>query len=233
MSCLFIFLYSAFVVVYSLSCVRLFATPWIEHTRLPCPLLSPRVCSDSCPLSWWCHPTILSSVISFSSCLHSFPASGSFPMSQFFTPGGQSIGVSASASVLPMNIQDWFSLGLTGLISLQSNGLSRIFYNTTVWKASILWSSAFFRVQLSHLYMTAGKIIALTIQASVGKVVSLLFIILPRLVIAFLPRSKHLLISWVHSPFAVILEPKKIKFITGSIASPSICHDLHFLNVEC
>ena len=97
------------------------------------PSLSPEVCSNSCPLSWWCHPTISSSVILFSSCLQSSPASGSFPVSQFFTSGAQSIGASASASALPMNIQDWFPLGLTGLISLQSKGPSRVF-STTVQK---------------------------------------------------------------------------------------------------
>ena len=97
------------------------------------PVLSPtsRACSNSCLSSWWCHPTISSSVIPFSSCLQSFPASGSFPKSHFFASGGQSIGASASASVLPMNIQDWFSLGWTGWISLQSKGLSRVFSNTT------------------------------------------------------------------------------------------------------
>ena len=115
----------------------------LQHTRLPCPSLSPRACSNSCPLNRRCHPTILSSVVPFSSCLQSFPASGSFPMSQFFTSGGQSIGVSASASVLPMNIQDWSPLGWTGLISLQSKGLSRVFSNTTVQKHQ------FFSAQLS------------------------------------------------------------------------------------
>ena len=90
----------------------------LQHARLPCPSPAPRACSNSCPLSQWCHQTISSSVVPFSSCLQSFPASGSFPMSQFFTSGGQSIGVSISASLLPVNIQDWFSLGLTGLISL-------------------------------------------------------------------------------------------------------------------
>ena len=105
-----------------------------QHTRPPCPSPTPGVYSNSCPLSWWYHPTISSSVVPFSSCLQSCPASGSFPMSQFFTSGGQSIGVSASASVLPMNIQDWFSLGWTGWISLQSKGLSRVFSNTTVQK---------------------------------------------------------------------------------------------------
>ena len=94
----------------------------------------PVACSNSCPTSWWCHPTISSSVIPLSSCLQSFPSPGTFPMSQFFTSGGQIIGASASASVLPMNIQDWFRLGWTGLIPLQSKGLLRVFSNTTVQK---------------------------------------------------------------------------------------------------
>ena len=101
-----------------------------QHARPPCPSPTPRACSNSCPWSQWCHPTISSSVIPFSSCLQSFPASGSFPVSQFFASGGQSTGASASTSVLPMNIQDWFPLGFTGLISLQSKRLSRIFSNT-------------------------------------------------------------------------------------------------------
>ena len=94
----------------------------LQHARCPCPSPTPGACSNSCPLNWWCHSTISSSVVPFSSCLQSCPASGSFPMSQFFTSGGQNIGVSASASVLPMNIQDWFPLGLTGLISLKFKG---------------------------------------------------------------------------------------------------------------
>ena len=104
----------------------------LQPARLPCPSLSPRPCSNSCALSWWCHPTISSSVIPFFSCLQSSPASGSFLMSWLFAAGGQSIGVSASASVLPMIIQALFPLGLTGLISLQSKRLSRVFSNTTV-----------------------------------------------------------------------------------------------------
>ena len=99
---------------------------WLQDVRPPCPSQTPRAFSNSCPSSRWCHPTISSSVVPFSSCLQSFPASGSFSMSQFLTSGGQSIGVSASVSVLPMNIQDWFPLGLTGWISLQSKGLSRV-----------------------------------------------------------------------------------------------------------
>ena len=106
----------------------------LQHARPPCPSPNPGVYSDSCPLNQWCQPTMLSSVVLFSSNLQSFPALGSFQMSQFFTSGGQSIGVPASASVLPMNIQDWFPLGWTGWISLQSKGLSRVFFNTTVQK---------------------------------------------------------------------------------------------------
>ena len=106
----------------------------LQHARPPCPSPIPGVHPNSCPLSQWCHPTMSSSVILFSSCLESFPASGSFPMSQLFSSGGQSIGVSASTSVLPTNIQDWFPLGWTGWIFLQSKGLSRVFSNTTVQK---------------------------------------------------------------------------------------------------
>ena len=106
----------------------------LQHAKPPCPLTTPRVYSNSCPLSPWCHPTISSSVIPFSSHLQSFPASGSFQMSQFFASGGQSTGASDSASVLPMNIQDWFPLGWIGWISLLSKGLSRVFSNTTVQK---------------------------------------------------------------------------------------------------
>ena len=114
----------------------------LQHTRLLCPSPPPRACSDSCPSSWWCHPTIASSVIPFL-FLQSFPASGSFAVSQFFASGGQSIGASASASVLPMNIEDWFPLGWTSLIALQSKELSRVSSNTTVQKHQ------FFGAQLS------------------------------------------------------------------------------------
>ena len=115
----------------SLRHLQLFVTPWTAARQLLCPSPTPRACSNSGPSSRWCHPTISSSVILFF-CLQSFPASGSFPMSRLFASGGQSLGVSALASVLSMNIQDWFSLGLTGLISLLSKGLSRIFSSTTV-----------------------------------------------------------------------------------------------------
>ena len=146
----------------------------LQHTRPPCPSPTPGAYPNSCPLSQWCHPAISSSVIPFSSRLQSCPVSGSFQMSQFFASGGQSIGVSASASVLSMNIQDWFSLGWTGWISLQSKGLSRIF-SIPQFKASILQCSAFFIVQLSHPYMTTGKTIALTEWTLVHKVMFLLF----------------------------------------------------------
>ena len=115
----------------------------LQHARPPCPSPTPEVYLNSCPLSRWCHPTISSSVVPFSSCPQSFPASGSFPMSQLFTWGGQSIGVSALASVLPVNTQDWSALGWNGCISLQSKGLSRVFSNTTVQKHQ------FFGAQLS------------------------------------------------------------------------------------
>ena len=115
----------------------------LQHARLPCPSPTPGVYPNSCPLSWWCHPTISLSVIPFPSCLQSFPASGSFQMSQLFTSGGQSIGVSASTSVLLINTQDWSPLEWTGWISLQSRGLSRVFSNTTVQKHQ------FFSTQLS------------------------------------------------------------------------------------
>ena len=133
----------------------------LQHARLLCPSPSPRACSNWCPLSWWCHPAISSSVIPFT-CLQSFPALGSFLTSWLFTSGGQSIRT--SASVLPMNIQDWFLLELTGWISLQSKGLSRVFSNTTVQMHQFfstqpsLWSN-------SHIHnMTTGKTIALTRQ---------------------------------------------------------------------
>ena len=123
----------------------------LQHTSFPCPSPSPGVCSDSCPLSQWCHPTISSSVVPFSSCFESFPASGSFPVSQLFTSGGQSIEASASASVLPMNIQDWFPLGLTGLIYLLSKGLSRVFSSITIRKHQF-FSTQLFLLSSSHIH---------------------------------------------------------------------------------
>ena len=187
-------------------------------------ITNPEVFSNSCPLSRWCHLTVSSSVIPFY-CAQSFPASGTFQMSQFFASGGQSIGVSASTSVLPMNTQDWSPLGWTGWTPLQSKGLSRVFSNTTVWKHQFL-AFSFFTVQLSHPYMTTGNTMALTRWIFVDKVISLLFNMLARLVITFLPRSKRLLISWLQSQSAVILEPPKIKSDTVSTVFPFICHEV-------
>ena len=190
----------------------------LQHARLLCLSPTPRTYSNSCPSSQWCHPTISSFVIPFSSCLQSFPASGSFPVSWFFTSGGQSIGVSASASS-PSN-------EYSGLISFRMNWLefhavqgtfkSLLQHHTS--KASVLQHSAFFIIQLSHPYMTTGKTIALTRWTFVGKVMSLLFDMLSKSVIAFLPRSKHLLISWLQSPSVAILEPPKIKSCHHSLA---------------
>ena len=146
----------------------------LKHTRLPCPSLTPRACSNCCPSSQRCHPTISPSVVPFSSHLQAFPGSGSFQVSQFFVSCGQSIGVSASTSVLPKNIQDWIPSGLIGWISLQSKGLSRVLSNTIVQKYHFFGTQLFI-VQLSHPYMTTGKTIALTKQTFVGKLMSLLF----------------------------------------------------------
>ena len=213
----------------------------LQHTRLPCPSSTPGVYSSSCPSSRWCHPTISSSVIPFSPCLQSFPESGSFPMSQFFTSGSQSIAVSASTSVLPMNIQDWFPLGWagwTGWTAIQGTLKSLLQHHSS--KASTLWCSVFFIVQLSHPHMIIGKNIALTRRTFVGKVMSLLFSMLSRLVIAFLPRNKHLLISWLQSPSVVILEPPKNKVCHCFHCFPIYLpwsdgtgwHDLSFLKVQ-
>ena len=184
----------------------------LQHTRLPCPSPSPGTCSNSCASSQWCHPTFSSSVIPFSSCLQSFPASGFFLMSWFFASGGQSIGASASASALPMNIQDCLPIGLTGLISLQSKGLSRILSKTRVQR---LQCSAFFygpaltsihsywkkhvkgsEVNQSCLHLCHSKDCNLPGSSVhwifVGKVMSLLFNTLCRFVIAFLLRNKSL-----------------------------------------
>ena len=189
------------------------ATPWTAaHQASLSITTNSRSLFNSWPLCWWCHLTILSSMDPFS-CLQSFPASGSFPMSQFFALGGQRIG--ASASVLPMNIQDWFPLGWTGWISLQSKGLSRVFSNTKVQKHQ-LWRSAFFMVQLSHPYMTTGKAIALTRWNFVDKVMSLLFNMPSRFVIAFLPRSKHLFDVHYLKSYIGFLFPSKMQVFLAS-----------------
>ena len=180
----------------------------LQHIKLPCPWLSPGVCSNSCPLSWWCHPITSFSAAPFSACLQSFPASGSFPMTCLLASGGQYIGASASESIFPMNIHKWsFRIDWLDLLAVQ--GISRVFFNTTVWKHQ------FFSAQLSlrsnshsHTWLLEENI-ALTIWTFVSKVMSLLLNMLSRLVIALLSRSKHLLISWLQSPSEVILEPKK------------------------
>ena len=185
----------------------------LQHSRPPCRSTTPIINSNSCR---WCHPTISSSIIPFSSRLLSFPASGSFPMSQFFTSGGQkywyfsfSISPSNEYSGLISFRMDWLDL-------LTVQGILKSLLQHHSSKASILHCSAFFMAQLSHPHMTSGKTIALTRQISVGKVMSLLFNKLSRLVITFLPRSKPLLISWLQSPFAVILEPQN-----------KVCHCFH------
>ena len=200
-------LYCCSFTVQLLSHVWLFVTLWIAASQASLSP-SPGVCSNSCTVSQWCHPTISSSVFPLSSCLQSFPASGSFPISCFFTSGGQTIGASASASVLPMNIQGWFPLGLTGLISLQFKGLSRVFSNTTVQKHQFFGTQPFLLFS-SHIHTwLPERNIALTIRTFVGKVMSLLFNILSRFVTSFLPRSKCVLISWLQLLSRMILEPQ-------------------------
>ena len=149
-------------------------------SRLLCPPLS-QICSNSCPLSQWCQPIMSSSLTAFFSCPPSFSPSTSFPLSWLFASGGQSMWDSATATVLPMNIQDWFLLGLTSLISFLSKDSQSLLQHHNL-KVSILWHSAFFMVQLSCPYMTTGKAIALTIWTSVSKVVSLFFNMLYRFV---------------------------------------------------
>ena len=159
----------------------------LQHPRLLCPSPTPGAYTNSCPSSRWCHPTISSSVIPFSSTLQSFPTSGSSQMSQLFASGGQSIGFSASTTVLPMNIQDWFPLGLTGWISLQSKRLSRVFSSTTVQKHQFFGAQLYSPTLTSihdydhGLWYMTGKTIALTRRIFVGKVTSLLFNMLSRL----------------------------------------------------
>ena len=164
------------VVVQLLSHVRLFAIPWTiarEASLYFTP--SSGVCSNSCPLSWWCHPTISSCVVPFSSCLESFSASGSFPMSRLLASGAQSIRASASASVLPLNIQDWFPLGLSALLSLQSKGLLRIFSTPQFKSINSLVLRLLYGPTLTSVY-GYWETTALTRWTFVGKVVSLLLI---------------------------------------------------------
>ena len=193
-----------------------------QHARPPCPSPTPEVYPNSCPSSQWCHRAISSSVAPFSSCPQSLPASGSFPMSQLFTWGGHSVW-SFSFSISPSNEHPGlisFRMDWLDLLAVQGALKSLLQHHSS--KVSILQRSAFFMVQLSHPYVTTGKTIALTRRTFVGKVMSLLFNMLSRLVITFLPRSKHLVISWLQSPSAKILEPQKIKSDTVSTVSPSI-----------
>ena len=204
----------------------------LKHNRLPSPLPSPGVCSNSCPLSQWCHPTISSSVFPFSSHLQSFPGSAfsNESASHIRWPKYWSFSFNISPSNEYSGLisfrMDWFDL-----LAVQGTLRSLLHHHSS--KASILRCSAFFMVQLSHLYMTTGKTIALTRWTLVGKVMSLLFNMLSRLIkmlIAFVPRSRHLLISWLLPPSAVILEPQKIKSPTVSIVFPSICHEVPPVN---
>ena len=195
----------------------------LHHARLSCPSLSPRVSSNSCPLTWWCYPVISSSVASFSSCPQSIPASMSFPMSRLFASSWPKYW-SCSFSNSPSNVYsglislriDWFNL-------LVVQGILKNLVQHHNSKTSILQCSAFFMAQLSHLYMTTGKTIAFTIWTFVGKEMSFLFNTLSRFVRA---RSKHLLNPCLLSPSAVILEPKKTKSVTASTFSPSICYEV-------
>ena len=216
-------LFLQFSSVQSLSRVRLFATPWIAAHQASLSITTPGVHSNSCPSSQWCHLAISSSVIPFSSCPQSLPASEFFPMTQLCMRWPKYW--SFSFSIIP-------SKEYPGLISFRMDWLDLLAIQGTlksllqhhISKASILRCSAFFTVQLSHPYMTTGKTIALTRWTFVGKVMSLLLNMLSRLVIAFLPRNKRLLISWLQSPSAVILEPKKINSDTVSSVSPFISH---------
>ena len=219
------------VVVQSLSRVWLLATHGLQHTMLACPSPSPVACSNSCPLSRWCFSTISSSVIPFSSCLQSFPESGSYPMSWLFCirwPKYWSFNFNISSSneysgLISFRI-DWFDL-----FAFQGTLKSLLQHHGS--KSSVLRLLAFFIVQLSHPHMTTGKTIALTIRTFVGKVMSLFFNMLSRFVIAYLPRSKHLLISWLQSPSAAChcfhCFPIYLPWSDGTRS-----HELRFLNVE-
>ena len=178
----------------------------LQHARPPCPSPTPWIYSNSCPLIQWCHPTISSSVIPFSSCLQSFPESGSFKESVLHFRWSKYW--SFSFSISPSNEYSGFisfRMDWLDFLAVQGTLKSLLQYHSS--KASILWQSDFFIVQLSHPYMTTGKTIALTRRTFVGKVMSLFFNMVSRLFIAFLPRSKRLLISWLQSPLTVILKP--------------------------
>ena len=214
-------IYTASLVQFSCSVMSDSLQPHgLQHARPPCPSPTPGVYSNSCPLSQWCHPTISSSVIPFSSCLQSFPASGYFSNELVLCIRWPKYW-SFSFSISPSNEHP-------GLISFRMNWLDLLVVQGTLksllqhhsLKASVLWHSAFFIVQLSHPYMTTGKTIALTRGTFVGKVMSLLFNMLSRLVIIFLPRSKRLLISWLQSPSAVILKWSEVAQSCSTLCRP-------------
>ena len=218
------------------SCPTLCYPHGLQHSRLPFPSPTPRAYSNSCPLNQWCHPTILSFIVPFP-CLQSFPASGSFLMSWLFTSKFWSFSISPSneySGLISFRI-DWLDL-----LPVQGTHKSLLQHHNS--KASIFWHSAFFMVQLSHSYVTIGKTIALTMWTFVRKVMSLLFSMLSRFVIAFLPRSKSLLISWLrHHPKSCSdfgAQENKVchDFHCFPIYLPwsdgTGCCDLHFLNVE-
>ena len=199
----------------------------LQHARLPYPSLTPWACSSSHPLSWWCHPTISSSVIPFSYRLQSLPASGFFFSDESVLYIRWPKYWSFSFSISPSNEYSGlisFRMDWLHLFAVQGTLKSLLQHHSS--KGSILQCSAFFIVQLSHPYMTTGKTIALTRRISVSKVMSLLSNMLSRLIIAFLSRSKCFLISWLQSPSAVTLETKKIKSVTVSTVSPSVCHEV-------
>ena len=201
----------------------------LEHTRLPCPSPSPRACSNSCPLSWWCHSTVSSSVIHLSSCLKSFPASGSFPMIQLFASHGQSTGASASASVLPMKTEDWLLLGLTGLISLLSKKCSRVFSNTTVWRHQRFGAQPFLLFS-SHIHITTGKTIADYMDLC-RKIMCQLFNTLSRFVIAFLPIPCcfYCYTLYFNLKLETVMPPDLFLFLRIALAIHSCCGSIQVL----
>ena len=198
----------------------------LQHARLPCPSLSPGVCSNSCLSSQWCHPTISSSVVPISSCPQSFLASESFPMNQFFASGSQSIEASASTLVLPYKYSGFTSFSIDWFALLAVQGTLGSLLQHHKLKASILQHSPFFIVQLLHAYMTTGKTMALTIWVS-KKVMFFLFNMMSRFVIVFLIRSNCLLISWLQSLSTVIWSQRKKKTCNCFyFHPPSVCYEV-------
>ena len=201
-------------------CVQLLGTPWTAACQVPHPSPSPRVCPSSCLLHQWCHPVIPSRDALFSFCHQSFPTSGNFPMSQLFASDDQNTGVLASTSNPSSEYSEPISLKSDWLNLLAVQATLRSLHPHHSSKATILWRFAFFTIQLSEPYVATEKTTALTIWTFVDRVMSLLFNTLSRFVIAFLPGSNHLLISWLQSPSPVILEPKKRKSVTTSTFAP-------------